>query len=310
MNGMKNWSKWCAAISLIGLLITQLACQPDPGEALNDRKRRENEQEINEYIDKYNLRGKAEKNEVTGLYIIRTKAATNDQLPAIGDEVKYYFVQSRLDSVIVDSSDRSKGPNMVTVGSRVNMLANSGITARLYQSLQLLKEGEEAIVLAPYDPTDNKSGNLLLPAYTPVRYDIRMVSVRTEDEQIQDYLVANKLTAAEKTASGLRFLRTKAYSDSAQVKTGQTAKVKYTGRFLNGAQFDSNTTTGLDWSIGTAQGIAAWDEALVKMRVGEKATIVLPSSIGYGEAGRQSNNAYSILPYSPLMFELEVVSAK
>lgn len=304
---MKNWPKWCTAISLIGLLITQLACQPDPGEALNDRKRRENEQEINDYIDRNNLRGKEKKDDVTGLYIIRTKTVENGQVPALGDEVKYYFVQSRLDSVIVDSSDRATGPNLVTIGAPTL----SGITARLYNSLQLLREGEEAIVLAPYDPTDNKSGNLLLPAYTPVRYDIKVVSVRTEDEQIQEYLVANKLTAAEKTESGLRFLRTKAYPDSAQVKAGQTAKVKYTGRLLNGNQFDSSTD-GADFNVGTGSVIAAWDEALIKMRVGEKATIVLPSSIGYGEAGsrNQTTGAYTIPPYSPLMFELEIVSAK
>ncbi|MGA0557330.1 FKBP-type peptidyl-prolyl cis-trans isomerase [Larkinella sp. VNQ87] len=301
---MKNWPKWSLAVSLIGLVVAQLGCQPDPGEALNDRKRRENEAEIEAYLRQNNLT--AEKDPTTGLYIIKTKAVPTGQAPTEGDEVKYYFVQKRLDDVIVDSSEiAAQKPSVATIG------APQAITARLYNSLQLLKEGEKAIVLAPFDITDNKSGNLLLPAFTPVRYDIEVVSVRTEDEQIQDYLVANKLTAAEKTTSGLRFLLTKAYPDSAQVKTGQTAKVKYTGRLLNGNQFDMNST-GLDWSVGTSQGIAAWDEALVKMRVGEKATIVLPSSIGYGPTGsrNQTTGVYTIPPYSPLMFEMEVVSAK
>ncbi|MFD1144763.1 FKBP-type peptidyl-prolyl cis-trans isomerase [Larkinella insperata] len=309
MNATKNWLKWSFAVSLIGLLTAQMACQPDPGEALNERKRRENEEEILAYLDKTNLRGRAEKNELTGLYIIRTKTVQNGQLAVEGDEVKYYFVQSRLDSVVVDSSETAAGiPNTSTIGA-----VNRGtITARLYQSLQLLKEGEEAIVLAPYDPTDVKSGNLLLPAYTPVRYDVRVVSVRTEEEQIQDYLVANKLTAAEKTESGLRFLLTKkSPADSAQVKAGQTAKVKYTGKLLNGTQFDASAN-GTEFSVGTGAVIQAWDEALVKMRVGEKATIVLPSSIGYGPTGRQSQTAgaVSIPSYAPLAFELEVVSAK
>ncbi|MFC5410023.1 FKBP-type peptidyl-prolyl cis-trans isomerase [Larkinella bovis] len=298
---MKNWQKWPLTVSLIGILVSQLGCQPDPGEALNDRKRRENEQEINEYIDKNNLRGKEQKDEATGLYIIRTKAVPNGQAPAEGDEVKYYFVQSRLDGVIVDSSETTTGkPNVATIGAPTQ----GAITARLYNSLQLLKEGEEATVLAPYDPTDNKSGNLLLPAYTPVRYDIKVISVRTEEEQIQDYLVANKLTAAEKTTSGLRFLLTKAYPDSALVKAGQSAKIKYTGKLLNGNQFDASTD-GADFNVGTGAVIAAWDEALVKMRVGEKATIVLPSSIGYGPLGKSP-----IPAYAPLAFDIEIVSAK
>ncbi|MGV3557356.1 FKBP-type peptidyl-prolyl cis-trans isomerase [Larkinella arboricola] len=307
MNVTKNWLKWSVAVSLIGLLTAQMACQPDPGEALNERKRRENEEDILAYLDKTNLRPKAEKNELTGLYIIRTKAVENGQLAKEGDEVKFFFTQSRLDSVVVDSSETAAGiPNLATIG------APSGITARLYQSLQLLKEGEEAIIMAPYDPSDNKGGNLLLPAYTPVRYDIKVVSVRTEDEQIQDYLVANKLTAAEKTESGLRFLLTKkSPADSAQVKAGQTAKVKYTGKLLNGNQFDASAN-GSEFNVGTGAVIQAWDEALVKMRVGEKATIVLPSSIGYGPTGNrnQTTGIYTIPPYAPLAFELEVVSSK
>lgn len=300
MNVMRTWPKWGLILSLIGLVATQMACQPDPGEALNDRKQRENEEDIKAYLAKYNLTGQAVKDEVTGLYIIKTKTVANGQSAAEGDEVKYFFVQSRLDSVIVDSSETAAGiPNIATIGAPI------GITARLYNSLQLLKEGEEAIVLASYDPTDNKSGNLLLPAYTPVRYDIKVVSVRTEDEQIQDYLVANKLTAAEKTESGLRFLLTKkSPADSAQVKAGQTAKIIYTGKLLNGNQFDANAT-GADFSVGTGAVIAAWDEALVKMRVGEKATIVLPSSIGYGPTGKSP-----IPAYAPLTFDIEIVSSK
>ncbi|RCR70273.1 peptidylprolyl isomerase [Larkinella punicea] len=299
MAGMKNWLKWNVAVSLIGLLIAQESCAPDPGEALNDRKRRENEEEIKAYIAQESL--PAAKDDVTGLYLAKTKTVPTGQTPVVGDEVRFYFVQRRLDGVIVDSSETfAKKPSVVTIGAPLQ----GTITARLYTGLQLLKEGEEGIVLAPYDPTDNKSGNLLLPAYTPVRYDITVVSVRTEEEQIQDYLVAKGLTAAEKTASGLRFLLTKAYPDSALVKVGQSVKIKYKGTLLNGNQFDANAD-GADFNIGTGAVIAAWDEALVKMREGEKATIVLPSTIGYGQLGKAP-----IPPYASLAFDIEVVSAK
>lgn len=299
---MKNWLKWSVAVSLIGLLIVQVSCAPDPGEALNDRKRRENEEDIKAYIAQKSL--PATKNDATGLYIAKTKAVPTGQTPVVGDEVRFYFVQLRLDGVIVDSSETfAKKPSMVTIGAP----SQSMITARLYNGLQLLKEGEEGIVLAPYDPSDNKSGNLLLPAYTPVRYDITVVSVRTEEEQIQDYLVAKGLTAAEKTASGLRFLPTKAYPDSAQVKTGQTVKVKYTGRLLNGNQFDASVN-GKAFTVGTGAGpIPVFDEILLKMRVGERATVVLPSSIGYGQAGYAT---FAVKPYAPLTYDIEVVSSK
>ena len=309
---MIRLKSWLIVGTLSGLVLGQLGCQPDPGEALNERKRRENAVEIETYLRKTNLWELAQQQgqpTASGLYIIKTKTVASAQLPATGDELMYHFVRQRLDSVIVDSTDIvANKPNVLTFGSP--LLNSTVVTARLYEGLSQLREGEQAILLAPFDVNDNKTGTLLLPAFTSVRYDVTVVGIRTEEEQIQDYLITNSLTAAEKTESGLRFLRTKAYPDSAQVKSGQTVKVKYTGKLLNGTQFDSNAN-GIEKRIGISEFIPGWEEAIIKMRVGEKAIIVLPSSLGYGVTGsRNASGAYTIQPYKPLVFEMEVVSAK
>jgi FKBP-type peptidyl-prolyl cis-trans isomerase len=64
--------------------------------------------------------------------------------------------------------------------------------------------------------------------------------------------------------------------------------------------FDSGTFT---FVAGTGGVIAGFDEGILKMRVGEKAALIIPSKIGYGANG----NPPTIPPNSPLYFEIEVV---
>lgn len=46
-----------------------------------------------------------------------------------------------------------------------------------------------------------------------------------------------------------------------------------------------------------------WDEAITLMKVGGKATLIIPSKIAYGDRKRSED----IPPYTPLHFEVELV---
>ena len=48
--------------------------------------------------------------------------------------------------------------------------------------------------------------------------------------------------------------------------------------------------------------IKGWNEAFLLFNKGTKATIILPSSLAYGEQGYQS-----IQPFTPLVFDIELV---
>ena len=305
-----SWKRLSVLGLFAGLAAVQTGCQPEPGEAYSERKRRENEADIVAYMDQKNLRGSAQQ-APSGLYYIVTKANPTGQLPAIGDQIQYQFVKSRLDGLAVDSTDNAAGKvNSVTVLERYT---SDGITTvRLYEGLTKLREGEEAILLAPFDASDNKTGTLLLPAFTPVRYDVKVKSVRSEEEQILDYVAANALTNMEKTSTGLRFLLTKAFPDSAQAKSGQQVRVRYTGTLLDGRRFDSNVDNGITFRVGEGTVVKGWEETIVKLREGEKATIIIPSSLAYGTTGRRptSTSPVGIPPYAPLRFDIELVSAQ
>jgi len=298
-----SWKSGILAGLLAALALEQFACQPTPGEAYETRKLRENEEDIIAYLQRNNLQGQANRL-ASGVYYIITQASPSGSLPAVGDEILYHVVTRRLDGVIVDSSAAAANmPRRVIFGAP--RAQQDTITARLYEGLTLLREGERAILLAPFDRSDNKQGTLLLPAYTPVRYDIRVLRIRSEDVQINEYLTAQRLTNVERTTSGLRFRLTQARPDSAQVKAGQTVFMKYTGLLLNGTQFDINQTGNYNFKVGEGQTVKGFEEAVQKLRVGEKATIILPSTIGYGAQGRNS-----IPPYAPLRFDVEIISSK
>jgi FKBP-type peptidyl-prolyl cis-trans isomerase len=123
-----------------------------------------------------------------------------------------------------------------------------------------------------------------------------------EDDQINSYVTSKSLTVTEKTASGLRYIVTKANPTGAALKAGQTINVNYAGTFLSGKSFDSGN---FSFVLGAGRVVQGFDEGIAKMRVGEKATIIFPSTLGYGPS------AYNGIPGgSPLVFDIEVVSAK
>lgn len=123
-----------------------------------------------------------------------------------------------------------------------------------------------------------------------------------EDDQINSYISSKSLKVTETTASGLRYIVTKTNASGAALKAGQTINVNYTGMFLSGKSFDSGN---FSFVLGVGRVVQGFDEGIAKMRVGEKATIIFPSTLGYGS---QANG--SIPANSPLVFDIEVVSAR
>ncbi len=70
----------------------------------------------------------------------------------------------------------------------------------------------------------------------------------------------------------------------AQVKSGDTVKVHYTGRLTSGEQFDSSAgREPLEFTVGGGQMIKGFDAAMPGMSVGEKKTINIAAADAYGE---------------------------
>ncbi len=75
----------------------------------------------------------------------------------------------------------------------------------------------------------------------------------------------------------------------AQVKEGDVVKVHYTGKLVNGEQFDSSAgKEPLEFTVGAGQMIKGFDAAMPGMTIGEKKTINIAPEDGYGEKSEEA----------------------
>lgn len=87
-------------------------------------------------------------------------------------------------------------------------------------------------------------------------------------------------------------------------KDGDQVFVHYSGRLEDGTVFDSSYDRGepISFKIGKGQVIAGWEEGIRMLRKGDKATLVIPPQLAYGE------NAIGPIPANAtLTFEIELV---
>jgi FKBP-type peptidyl-prolyl cis-trans isomerase 2 len=69
----------------------------------------------------------------------------------------------------------------------------------------------------------------------------------------------------------------------AEVKSGDTVRIHYTGSLTDGSQFDSSQDRDpLEFVVGAGQIIPGLDKALPGMTVGEKKTVNVPATEAYG----------------------------
>jgi FKBP-type peptidyl-prolyl cis-trans isomerase FkpA len=89
-----------------------------------------------------------------------------------------------------------------------------------------------------------------------------------------------------------------------EATTGKSVTVGYTLWLYSATAADfkgkqMETSTAFVFSVGTGQVITGFDQGVAGMKVGGKRTILIPSAMGYGSAGRAP-----IPPNSGLVFEV------
>jgi peptidylprolyl isomerase len=74
-----------------------------------------------------------------------------------------------------------------------------------------------------------------------------------------------------------------------QVKAGDLVKVHYTGKLVNGEQFDSSVgREPLEFTVGAGQMIKGFDDAMPGMSLGEKKTINIAPEDAYGPRSEEA----------------------
>lgn len=116
---------------------------------------------------------------------------------------------------------------------------------------------------------------------------------------------AAKEPGAVKTDSGLIF-RTLTPGTGPSPKATDTVRVHYHGTLPDGKVFDSSVDRGEPAEFGLNGVIPCWTEGLQRMKVGEKAKLICPAAIAYGERGAGG----TIPPNSTLIFEVDLLAIK
>lgn len=143
--------------------------------------------------------------------------------------------------------------------------------------------------------------------------------MKNEPDEIAAYIKANNITA-KPTADGL-YVIVKKKGNGAKVAMGKEVAVNYTGRLLDGTIFDSSVESDarqgniynpqrpyepMTYTVGRDKLIEGWEQGVMGQPAGSVLQLIIPSALAYGPRGAGNQ----ILPYSPLVFDIEIVSVK
>jgi len=127
-----------------------------------------------------------------------------------------------------------------------------------------------------------------------------------EESKKKEIEKLNRLTeGCEKTKNGLNYKIT-LKNDGLKPIKGQTVKVHYKGMLLDETVFDSSYDRNqpIEFKIGLGQVIPGWDQGIILLGIGEEATFIIPSELGYGSSGAGG----VIPPNATLVFEVKLLA--
>ena len=232
----------------------------------------------------------------TGLKYIIWKKGDGDQAEA-GDKVSVHYAGRLLDgSPFDDSYKRGQPFSFPLGGGRVIKGWDEGIA--------YMNVGDSATLIIPAELGYGAADRPTIPANSTLIFDVQLMDVKKVVKPVP-YKTEGFDTLT--TMTGLRYIRLNE-TDGAPVTAGSTVAVHYTGYLENGTSFDSSISRGepISFPIGVGRVIKGWDEGIALLKVGEKARLLIPSALAYGERGAGG----AIPPNADLIFDVELVSVK
>ena len=214
-----------------------------------------------------------------------------------GDKVSVHYAGRLLDgSPFDDSYKRGQPFSFPLGGGRVIKGWDEGIA--------YLNVGDSATLIIPSELGYGAADRPTIPANSTLIFDVQLMDVKKVVKPVA-YKTEGLDTLT--TITGLRYIRMNK-TEGAPAKAGSTVAVHYTGYLLDGTVFDSSISRGepISFPIGTGRVIKGWDEGIALLKVGEKARLLIPSALAYGERGAGG----LIPPNADLVFDVELVSVK
>ena len=243
------------------------------------------------------------------------------QKPKIGDVLELNYSYETENGKLLFNSRESGRKYMKTLEKP------SHTGGSIEDGLAMMHEGDSAIFKISAENFllfSEKYGHLPegVNSLDPIIIKVRLVDIMDEKEmdtymklryhkseeqeaEILDKYLKNMGIETERPTSGFYFIEKKPGSGS-QIKDGNIITVDYTLTLVDGSLVETTLgNTPLTDKVGEESYIVGWEEAIKMMRNGSAATVIIPSALGYGAEGTDN-----ILPYSTLIFDIEILNVK
>lgn len=241
--------------------------------------------------------------------------------PSPGDFLNVYIGWKTNDSVYYQSTETTGKVNVIQLGQATPGGIEEGLFA--------LKEGDSASFFV--DPKNFYANYLTQPLpnslkdCTELEVIIRLLKVQSSKEYFnnqklkQEELEINEMKSIKKEVENWKMEYDSVfeykgcymvYLSSFQgdtIKKGDEITIQYSSKFLTGEEFYSTAYNGFPetYLVGSkGQTVDGLQIAFLHMSKGQRAKILVPSYMGFGEKG----SAGGIVPsFTPLIYEIEVL---
>jgi FKBP-type peptidyl-prolyl cis-trans isomerase FkpA len=265
----------------------------------------------------------------SGLYYKMLTTNTNAKKPKMGDVLTMGMIdKTENDSIIYNSY----ADNTTQGQSLIFPLGFPSYKGDLTEGFYLMGIGDSADFITSADSFFLKVAHIKeLPSFikkgSDLKFSVKLINIQTRTEydkqqqeiskqknekieklkeeepvKIRKYLDSNKIKV-KPTISGLYYIETQKGSGP-KIEKGDTVYILYTGKFIDGTIFESSTgLSSVKFPYGEGSMLKGWVEGIGMMKKGTKATLLIPSSLAFGEKG----GGQLILPYTPLIYEVEIL---
>jgi peptidylprolyl isomerase len=177
------------------------------------------------------------------------------------------------------------------------------------EGIAMLSKGSKAKFIIPAHLAygEQGSGNVI-PPNSDLIFEVELIDFREGPKPIVHEPNSMDGMKIMKTESGLQYAIVEK-GDGPKAGPGKTVTVHYYGYLKeSGEKFDSSfdRCEPFPVQLGARQVIPGWEEGLALLKVGDKATFFIPSTLAYGEQGIQG----VIPPNAELVFDVEVLDVQ
>lgn len=211
--------------------------------------------------------------------------------PQAGDKVVVHYTGKLTNDTVFDSSVKRGEPFTFKLGA-------GQVIKGWDEAFQLLQVGDKATIKFGPELGYGAQDMGKIPPNSTLIFDVELLDVI---EGIRAWDVKGKDTV--KTASGLKYIMIQR-KDAEKVASGTKVTFNYNSFLMNGKMFDSSIERGkpLTVKVGQGQLFPGLDEGLQLLHKGEKAKLIIPYQLAFGEKGIPP----SIPEKADVIFDVEI----